>query len=222
MVKKGGSRRAHRYIIDQLMAETDVSGKSVCDLGCGQGELSHQLNAMGAIVTGIDSSKKMLSYAQRLTGDVHWIHGDAMRLTTLQDASFDIVVSSLMLMDVSDHMAVFKESYRILKPGGTMIWLIMHPCFHSPFCILLEDGSRNVSHYLPQYWKSKGEGTLRSILGSYHRPLSYYVNDFMKAGFALDRVFEPGAEEAAEAANAQQPGLPHHFGALGRKLMVNV
>jgi hypothetical protein len=39
----------------------------------------------------------------------------------------------------------------------------------------------------------------------------------MKAGFALDRVFEPGAEETAEAANAQQPGLPHHFGALGRK-----
>jgi SAM-dependent methyltransferase len=176
---------------------------------------------MGAIVTGIDSSQKLLSYAQRLTGDVQWVQGDAMRLTAFDDGSFDIVVSSLMLMDVSDHMAVFKESYRILKPGGIMSWLVMHPCFQSPFCMLLEDGSRQVSHYAPQYWKSKGEGTLRAILGSYHRPLSYYVNDFMKTGFALDRVFEPGFEEAADAANEQHPGLPHHFGALGRKLIVS-
>jgi hypothetical protein len=38
----------------------------------------------------------------------------------------------------------------------------------------------------------------------------------MKAGFALDRIFEPGSEIKAPL-NAHLPDLPYHFGALGWK-----
>jgi len=217
MVKHGGPRKAHRYLIEQLNLEMNVAGKTICDLGCGQGELAYQLSNLGAVVTGIDASQKLLSYARGLTGQVNWVCEDAMTLSSVPDESFDAVVSSLMLMDVSDHLAVFKQTMRILRPGGIFVWMVMHPCFHSPFCGLQDDGSRIVSQYAPQFWKSEGQGTLRSVLGSYHRPISQYVNDFMKAGFILDRFFEPHYEIKPSSAAKRIPDMPNHFGALGRK-----
>lgn len=217
MVDRGGPRKAHNYIVEQLKLETILEGKTICDLGCGQGALANQLSDLGGIVTGVDFSTKLLSYAQNLNNQVNWIHDDAMTLSSLQDESFDVVISSIMLMDVPDHKAVFKQSYRILKSGGMMVWLVMHPCFHSPFVLLMDDGSRKVSHYAPQYWKSNGNGTLRSVLGAYHRTVSQYVNDFIKAGFALDRIFEPGSEIKTPSAEPPIPYTPNHFGALGWK-----
>jgi ubiquinone/menaquinone biosynthesis C-methylase UbiE len=210
MVEQGGPRKVYKYIIEQLKLETNVGRKTICDLGCGQGELAYQLNKLGAIVTGVDYSRALLEYAKNLTDQVNWVRDDAMTLRSIQDESFDIVISSLMLMDIPDHQAVFNQSYRILKPGGMMIWMIMHPCFQSPFSHPLEDGSRRVYQYAPQFWKSHGNGTLRSTLGAYHRTISQYINDFMKAGFAIKRMLEPGYETAHQSVIA-------HFGALGVK-----
>ena len=52
-----------------------------------------------------------------------------------------------MLMDGPDFHKVFQSSYRILKPKGIMIWVIMHPCFQSPHSETLEDGSRKITNY---------------------------------------------------------------------------
>jgi ubiquinone/menaquinone biosynthesis C-methylase UbiE len=144
---------------------------------------------MGGVATGVDFSRALLIYAQNLTDQVNWIQEDAMTLRSLQGESFDIVTSSIMLMDIPDHKAVFEQSCRILKPGGIMVWLVMHPCFQSPFSHPLEDGSRKVYQYAPQYWKSHGDGTLRSTLGAYHRPISQHINDFMKTGFVIPVLF---------------------------------
>jgi 2-polyprenyl-3-methyl-5-hydroxy-6-metoxy-1,4-benzoquinol methylase len=86
MVKKGGPRRAYDYIIDQLKQESDLKGKTICDLGCGQGELSYQLSSIGAKVTGVDPSKKLLMYAQNLTDEVNWVEGDEMNLSPFRFA----------------------------------------------------------------------------------------------------------------------------------------
>ncbi len=44
-----------------------------------------------------------------------------------------------------------------------------------------------------------------------NRPISQYINDFMNAGFALQRTFEPEAETAYHF-------VPAHFGAVGQKI----
>ncbi|WP_284645115.1 class I SAM-dependent methyltransferase [Paenibacillus silviterrae] len=211
MVKQGVPRKVHKYIVEQVSKEMDLSGKELCDLGCGQGELADRLQRLGARVTGVDYSHAMLDLARKLTAEVLWVRDDAMTLRTLQDESFDVVVSSIMLMDLPDHEAVFRQSHRILKHGGIMIWLVMHPCFQSPFSHPLDDGARKVYQYAPQFWKSHGTGTLRSTLGAYHRPVAEYLNGFMGAGFALKRVLEPGYETANDS-------VIQHFGAIGYKV----
>lgn len=215
LVRQGssaGTDMSFRYIEDQLLRLADVGGLSICDVGCGQGELSCRLALKGAQVTGVDLSAEQLDFARAESDRVRWVLDDAMHLQTLADESFDAVVSSLMLMDVPDHKEVFRASRRILKPGGLMIWVIMHPCFQSPFSRPLGDGSRQVSDYREQFWKSHGTGTIRSTLGAYHRPLSAYVNDFIAEGFALLRVDELDRPDQSIDA------LPGHFAAVGRKV----
>lgn len=207
----GGPEPSFRYIEDQLSRLSGVSGKSVCDIGCGQGQLSVRLAETGANVTGVDLSSEQLAYAKASSGQITWVQDDAMNLSSLPDESFDYAVSSVMLMDVPDHRAVFSAAYRILKPGGSFIWVIMHPCFQSPFSHPLGDGGRNVSDYREQFWKSQGQGTIRSTLGAYHRPVSVYINDFMQTGFELIRVDELDRLEPTVDV------LPGHFGAVGRK-----
>ncbi|WP_158606897.1 class I SAM-dependent methyltransferase [Paenibacillus ginsengarvi] len=215
LVKQGGPtgpEAAFRYIETQLGRLADVRGLAICDVGCGQGELSLRLSRSGADVTGVDLSSEQLAIARGESDRVRWVLDDAMELGTLPDEAFDFVVSSVMLMDVSDHAKVFRASHRILKPGGAMIWVIMHPCFQSPFSHPLGDGSRKVLDYREQFWKSGGTGTIRSTLGAYHRPLAMYINDFMGAGFALGRVDE------LDRLDTSVDVLPAHFAAIGFKL----
>jgi len=213
MVQSGGPNNSYRYIIEQLKSLTDLHGKKICDVGCGQGELSCRLSSLGADVTGVDLSEKLLAYARDRMERVEWILDDAMELNKLADETYDYVVSSLMLMDVPRHDGVFGASHRILKPNGIMIWVITHPCFQSPFSHPLGDGSRKVVDYTPQYWKSAGTGTIRSTLGAYHRRLADYINDFMAAGFSLIRVDEPERDDKSV------DRLPSLFAAVGRKVI---
>ncbi len=49
----------------------------------------------------------------------------------LADGAFDIVVSCSVLQDVLDYQGAIGEMYRLLRPGGTCILAITHPCFSS-------------------------------------------------------------------------------------------
>ena len=46
----------------------DVAGQRVCDLACGEGEVARGLAALGAEVTAIDISVRLLEYARAFDG----------------------------------------------------------------------------------------------------------------------------------------------------------
>lgn len=52
---------AYGYVLKQL---GDISSKQICDLGCGQGELSRRISQLGASVTGVDYSSRLLELAE--------------------------------------------------------------------------------------------------------------------------------------------------------------
>lgn len=186
---------SYDFVLRQL---GDIRNKKVCDLGCGQGEMARRMALQGGIVTGVDISQTMIVLARSYSTPpyVTYVCADARKPSLLPDAAFDAVVINLMLMDVMEFEAVFAAASRLLSDGGMAVWTIMHPCFESPHSEPLDDGTgrlshRRVSQYSPQWWRSGREGTLRAALGAFHRPLSGYVNAFVRAGFEILEMGEP-------------------------------
>jgi len=120
-----------------------VAGCRVLDLGCGTGRHSLWLAAGGAVVTGVDFSEGMLEKARRKPGSelVSYISHDLHHGLPFGSASFDRVVSGLVLEHIGDLAAFFHEAYRVLVPGGFAVMSSMHPAmmlrgtqaqFHDP------------------------------------------------------------------------------------------
>jgi len=102
------------------------STKRVLDVGSGVGGTSRCLaREFGCRVTGIDltddycRAAAMLSDRIGLGELVDYRHGDATNLPFLE-ASFDIVWTEHVAMNIPDKPVLYREMYRVLKPGGTL------------------------------------------------------------------------------------------------------
>ncbi len=100
----------------------------ILDFACSAGSSSTPwaLNFPKAEVHGLDVGAGMLRYAharaESLGAPVHFHQMDA-GATTFADGSFDLVVShnAMHEMPLKTQKAMFKESFRLLKPGGIAI-----------------------------------------------------------------------------------------------------
>lgn len=98
---------------------SDLSGKTVLDVGCGTGYFSLELLKRGATVVGFDLSDKMLKAAQTRCGEtrISYQQGDAENMP-FADNSFDIVFSSLALQWCADLTNPLREIRRVVRPQG--------------------------------------------------------------------------------------------------------
>ena len=102
------------------------STKRVLDVGSGVGGTSRCLaREFGCHVTGIDLTDEycraaaMLSARIGLGELVDYRQGDATNLP-FPDHSFDIVWTEHVAMNIPDKPRLYREMYRVLKPGGTL------------------------------------------------------------------------------------------------------
>lgn len=117
----------------------DAKDKKILDVGCGSGIFMIDFTKMGAVVTGVDYSQKMLDIAQKELEN-HKIprnkyffkKADATKLP-FKDKSFDIVLAT----GLSDYLTdqengkFIKETARVLKKDGKLI--VSFPVEKSPF-----------------------------------------------------------------------------------------
>ena len=97
-------------------------GERVLDLAAGTGVSTVELARGGVLAVACDFSLGMLraGRARKSRRHVPFVAGDASRLPFV-DASFDAVVISFGLRNVSDVAAALREMARVVRPGGRMV-----------------------------------------------------------------------------------------------------
>jgi malonyl-CoA O-methyltransferase len=94
------------------------AGARVLDIGCGTGLFAHEARDSQWDITGVDVAFEMCYVAMRR--GAFTVNADASALPFM-DGAFDAVVSSLCVQWATDKRAVFREMYRMIKPGGVAI-----------------------------------------------------------------------------------------------------
>jgi len=174
----------------------DVGGQRVVDLACGYGLASRHLAGLGAVVTGVDLSAKMLGHARSIASDVHYVLGDVTTTDWWNGEPFDGALSNMALMDVDDLDAALATAAAVIKPRGWFSMAILHPCFPGG----PSDGGSGLSSWPPDrgytwegLWNTDGIG-VRGHASVNHRMLSTYLNALLRAGFSLEEFAEPSSE----------------------------
>ncbi|AYF20039.1 class I SAM-dependent methyltransferase [Vibrio parahaemolyticus] len=108
----------------------DLQGKDVIDMGCGPGEYAQWLleQSVGRL-TCTDISEEMIALVKNKFGsNVHAYCQNLSRGLPLEkDNSADVIVCPLVLHYIDNLTTVFESVYRVLKPGGYMVFSTHHP-----------------------------------------------------------------------------------------------
>ena len=146
----------------------------VLELGCGGGiNMEFYDSVRVTSFTGLDPSPELLAMsraaaqAHGMEADIQGGVGEAM---PFGDARFDTVVTTFTLCSVAEQSAVLAEIRRVLKPGGTALFL--------------EHGAAPDASVAK--WQRRIEPIWKRIGGNCHltRPIS---EAYAGAGFAVDR-----------------------------------
>jgi len=112
----------YRQVAEKIAAHLKIG--IILDLGTGPGYLPIEIAKKSSEIqiTGVDLSRKLIHMARAnalkagVADRLNFQHGNAAALS-LEDSSFDMVISTGMLHSIKEPSKVLKEIYRVLKPG---------------------------------------------------------------------------------------------------------
>jgi SAM-dependent methyltransferase len=146
----------------------------VLEIACGTGLVTRRLRERlrpSVRLVATDVSRAMLDYAQakhdaRL--DIEWREADAMKLP-FEDNEFTAVVCGFGIMFMPDHQAALKETRRVLKEGGILLFDVWDDIAENPHALAAAEvlealfpGDPAVNYRFP--YEMADRGLLRELL----------------------------------------------------------
>lgn len=108
-----------RQVLDMFAGR--VQG-TVCDLGCGPGQVARYLCDRGVKMVGVDLSGAMVEEARRLNPDIEFMEASMYRLPVPNESWGGIAAFySLIHIPRPEISQVLQELRRVLRPGGLLL-----------------------------------------------------------------------------------------------------
>jgi SAM-dependent methyltransferase len=177
----------------------DLAGVAVLCLASGGGQQGPVLAAAGAQVTVFDNSPKQLArdaeVADRDGLQLLTVLGDMRDLGAFGGESFDVVFNPVSNVFCPDLAPVWREVFRVLRPGGLLLAGFMNPdLFIFDVGAIEERGELVVRHPLPfssadlpedERLRGFGDGPIE-----YSHSLTEQIGGQLAAGFRLTHLVE--------------------------------
>ncbi len=173
----------------------------VLDVGTGEGQVARALVAHGHQVAGVDPIESQVVLAQERSmatqAGSSWFAQAAAAGLPFRSDSFDHAVACLVFEHIDDVDGAISELARVVRPGGTFLFLLNHPLLQTPGSGWIDD---QIIEPPEQYWRigpylvetATVEEVQKDVhIRFVHRPLSRYVNTLADHGFVLVEMMEP-------------------------------
>lgn len=193
----------------------DVKGRNVLCLASGGGQQGPVLSAAGANVTVLDQSTRQLEcdrlVADRESLEMQLVIGDMADLSMFDDASFDIVFNPCSNCFTPNVRAVWRESFRVLRPQGVLMAGFLNPLFYMFDSDLDEQGTLAVTHSLPYSdltrWKLEGveRNADKGEKFEFGHLLTDQIGGQIDAGFLISGFYEDYWSDNATTLNKYTP-----------------
>ena len=194
---------------DLSLLPHDMTGMNAVELGCGTGYVAGWMARRGAQVTAIDISAEQLATARRLAAahgaDIRFIEGNA-ESTGLPDGAFDFAISEYGASIWCRPETWLVEAHRLLRPGGTLVFLGNHPL--SLVCSPLNGApAERVLHrpYRGMWGADWTEVEIEPTGVCFNLTVSGWMDLFTRIGFGVARYHELYAPEGAQGVRAAIP-----------------
>jgi SAM-dependent methyltransferase len=184
-------------------------GDVILDIACGAGRFARRIAELGGRVLAFDQSEPFIARARERTPAAAPIDYRVATVASMDGLlsvgePIDKAVCTMAIMDMPEVQPLFTILSRHLPLGGTFVFSITHPCFHSAdiqrFAEIGEESAGRhttrtgvkVSSYLsPSARKTEGIVGQPESQWFFHRPLSVLLRHGFETGFAVDGLEEP-------------------------------
>ena len=193
-----------------------ITDKELLCLASGGGQQAPILAAAGAKVVSFDNSDEQLKkdkmVADQNSLSLKTVQGDMADLSVFENAVFDFVFHPVSNVFVPDIKKVWRECFRILKPGGSLLSGFMNPVF---FLFDHDESEKNntleVKYKLPYSDlenlddKRKQELIDQKIALEFGHSLDDQIGGQIEAGFAITGFYEDWWSDEATLLNTFAP-----------------
>ncbi|MGM0903688.1 MAG: class I SAM-dependent methyltransferase [Bacillota bacterium] len=177
---------------------TSLKGKSVLDLGCGDGRFAkYCIDNVATNVVGVDISSKMIEQArvQNMHENIKYLCMPIEDLD-LPNEKYDLIISSLAIHYIEDYSALLKKVYALLHNKGEFIFSMEHPIVtaRKEMNNWVKDDDGNRLHWALDDYHVEGKREQQWYINGvikYHRTVSTLINGLIEAGFTIEKIIEP-------------------------------
>ena len=202
LLEKDANTYQASLILPNVLRLLDLKkGEKVLDLACGQGFFSREFFKVGASVTGVDLSPKLIDLAREHSPkEIRFAVSPADNVKSLESGYFDAAVCILAIQNIKNVAGVFSECSRLLKVAGRLVLVMNHPAFRIPQRsawgidqnkkIQYRRVDEYISESVSEIKMQPGLGESSVTTSSFHHPLQFYFKALSKAGFSVSRLEE--------------------------------